>query len=63
MVSSTNHGLVGSWRAAWRWRDRELFVIIEDDAEVIINNNDEDDAELIINNNKDRVQHVCSACV
>ena len=32
--SSANLGLVGSWRNAWTWRDRELFVILEDDAEV-----------------------------
>ena len=32
--SSANLGLVGSWRNAWAWRDRELFVILEDDAEV-----------------------------
>ena len=34
--SPTNLGLVGSWRSAWSWRERELFVILEDDAEVHI---------------------------
>ena len=34
--SSTNLGLVGSWRSAWSCRGRELFVILEDDAEVEI---------------------------
>ena len=35
MVESPfNLGLVGSWRSAWSWKDRELFVILEEDAEV-----------------------------
>ena len=34
VVSPTNLGLVGSWRNAWTWRDKELFIILEDDAEV-----------------------------
>ena len=32
--SQENKGLSGSWREAWTWRDRELFVILEDDVEV-----------------------------
>ena len=34
VISPTNLGLVGSWRSAWSWKDMELFVILEDDAEV-----------------------------
>ena len=30
----TNRGLMAAWRNAWTWRDRELFVIIEDDVEM-----------------------------
>ena len=29
-----NKGLSGAWRDAWTWRDRELFIIIEDDVEM-----------------------------
>ena len=25
---------MGVWRQAWKWRDRELFVVIEDDVEM-----------------------------
>ena len=32
--SQENKGLSASWREAWTWRDRELFVILEDDVEV-----------------------------
>ena len=32
--SQENKGLSGSWREAWTCRDRELFVILEDDVEV-----------------------------
>ena len=32
--SRENKGLSGSWRDAWAWRDRELFVVLEDDVEV-----------------------------
>ena len=34
--SPENKGLSGSWRAAWTWRDRELFVILEDDVEMSV---------------------------
>ena len=30
----TNRGLMAAWRHAWSWKDRELFVIIEDDVEM-----------------------------
>lgn len=29
-----NLGIMGAWRHAWTWRDRELFVVIEDDVEM-----------------------------
>ena len=29
-----NLGIMGVWRQAWKWRDRELFVVIEDDVEM-----------------------------
>ena len=29
-----NLGVMGAWREAWTWRDRELFVVIEDDVEM-----------------------------
>ena len=29
-----NLGIMGVWRQAWQWRDRELFVVIEDDVEM-----------------------------
>ena len=33
---STNHGMMGAWREAWRWRERELFIVIEDDVEMSV---------------------------
>ena len=29
-----NRGVMGAWRRAWTWRDRELFVVLEDDVEM-----------------------------
>ena len=29
-----NRGPVAAWRDAWTWRDREMFIIVEDDAEL-----------------------------
>ena len=29
-----NLGIMGAWRHTWSWRDRELFVVIEDDVEM-----------------------------
>ena len=26
----------GAWREAWRWRERELFIVIEDDVEMSV---------------------------
>ena len=34
--SRENKGLSGSWRAAWTWREEELFVILEDDVEMSV---------------------------
>ena len=34
VVSQVNHGVVGSWKAAWRPKFGELFAVFEDDAEV-----------------------------
>ena len=33
---STNQGMMGAWREAWRWRERELFIVIEDDVEMSV---------------------------
>ena len=27
-------GVMEAWRHAWTWRDRELFIVIEDDVEM-----------------------------
>ena len=32
--SDQNLGVMGAWRHAWSWRDKELFIVIEDDAEM-----------------------------
>jgi hypothetical protein len=32
--SEANRGIMEAWRHAWAWRERELFVVIEDDAEM-----------------------------
>ena len=29
-----NRGIMQVWRRAWTWRDKELFIIIEDDVEM-----------------------------
>ena len=31
---TTTRGQVAAWRDAWTWRDREMFIIVEDDAEL-----------------------------
>ena len=36
LPGSTNLGLSGAWREAWRWRERELFIVIEDDVEMSV---------------------------
>ena len=30
----TNRGIMSAWRRAWQWRDREMFIVIEDDVEM-----------------------------
>lgn len=32
--SEVNQGIMEAWRTAWSWRERELFIVIEDDAEM-----------------------------
>ena len=34
--SYANVGVMGAWRDAWSWRERELFVVIEDDVEMSV---------------------------
>ena len=34
VISDTNKGIMAAWREAWSWRDRELFIVIEDDVEM-----------------------------
>jgi len=34
IVSDSNRGIMDAWKHAWSWRDRELFIIIEDDVEM-----------------------------
>ena len=34
VVSDSNQGIMNAWKHAWSWRDRELFIIIEDDVEM-----------------------------
>ena len=29
-----NRGIMKAWAEAWTWRDREIFVVIEDDVEM-----------------------------
>ena len=29
-----NMGPLAAWRDAWTWRDREMFIVLEDDAEL-----------------------------
>ena len=33
-ANSENRGAVAAWRDAWSWRDREMFILVEDDAEL-----------------------------
>ena len=32
----TNRGIMSAWRRAWQWRDREMFIVIEDDVEMSV---------------------------
>ena len=34
VISDTNMGIMAAWREAWSWRDREMFIVIEDDVEM-----------------------------
>ena len=36
LPGSANLGLSGAWREAWRWREREMFIVIEDDVEMSV---------------------------
>ena len=29
-------GIMAAWREAWSWRDREMFIVIEDDVEMSV---------------------------
>ena len=32
--SEINMGIMEAWRNAWSWKDKELFIVIEDDVEM-----------------------------
>ena len=34
VVSEVNMGIMEAWRNAWSWKERELFIVIEDDVEM-----------------------------
>ena len=36
VISDTNMGIMAAWREAWSWRDREMFIVIEDDVEMSV---------------------------
>ena len=36
VTSDTNMGIMAAWREAWSWRDREMFIVIEDDVEMSV---------------------------
>lgn len=34
VTSDTNRGIMAAWREAWSWRNKEMFIVIEDDVEM-----------------------------
>ena len=36
VTARRNHGIMAAWRRAWRWRDNEMFIVIEDDVEMSV---------------------------